>query len=82
MRCINYHICHNRVGASQKKKCWTKWRMCGVCAVLNHPEEYSPMYVKHILTLKKKRGWQMNNGGRYKISQGTRNSRKMQDRHK
>ena len=49
--CVNWEVCHNRVGSAQKKKCWRKWRMCGICAVLYHPEEYNSTYVKHIMTL-------------------------------
>ena len=55
MRCVNYDKCGNGTTASQHKKCWKKWRMCGQCAIQYHPEEYSNMYVQRVLTQMRKK---------------------------
>jgi len=48
MRCVNWNVCRRRTGSAQKKICWKKWRMCGECAVIYHPEAYSKAYIKKI----------------------------------
>jgi len=50
MRCVNYAICHNRQNSAQRKICWVKYRMCGDCGAIYHPEAYEPFYVKKTLT--------------------------------
>jgi hypothetical protein len=50
MKCVNWKKCHNKAGSAQHKLCWKKWRMCGECAVLEHPEAYKPSYVKQMHT--------------------------------
>ena len=55
MKCVKYNKCGNRTSASQHKKCWKKWRMCGECAIQYHPEEYSDMYVQRVLTQMRKK---------------------------
>ena len=48
--CKNYNQCHNRTPGPQKKKCWRLWQLCGICAVIEHPEAYTPQYVLTTLT--------------------------------
>jgi len=50
MKCVNFNICRRRTGSHQKKICWVKWRMCGECAVIYHPEAYTKTYVKRTRT--------------------------------
>jgi hypothetical protein len=49
MRCKNYMKCRNRTASPHNKKCWRMWRLCGDCAVKEHPEGYSEKHVKRIL---------------------------------
>ena len=49
--CKNYNKgCRKRTASPQDKKCWRKWQLCGDCAAVEHPEEYTPRYVKKILS--------------------------------
>ena len=48
--CKNYKICRNRTGAPQRKMCWRMWRLCGDCAVIEHPEAYQETYVKKTIS--------------------------------
>ena len=50
LKCMNWEVCRHSVGSAQKKLCWNKWRLCGICAVLEHPEFYEPRYVRKIKT--------------------------------
>jgi hypothetical protein len=50
MRCVNFQVCRKRTGGYQKKICWKRWRMCGECAVIYHPEAYSESYVRKTRT--------------------------------
>ena len=49
--CKNYNSgCRNRTATPHDKKCWRKWRLCGDCAVKEHPKEYSERYVRRVLS--------------------------------
>lgn len=52
MRCKNYSKCGNRTPSPQNKKCWRLWQLCGVCAAIEHPEKYSKMYVRKMITMR------------------------------
>ena len=56
MRCVHWKICGNRTGSAQKKICWKRWRMCGECAVIYHPNAYSKTYVRKIRSKLKAEG--------------------------
>jgi hypothetical protein len=54
--CANYDKgCRNRTSAPNDKICWIKFKKCGNCAAIEHPEVYSKTYVKKILGQKKLR---------------------------
>ena len=36
MRCVSC----NRKGTYRRAKCWSKWKLCGACAVVQHPHAY------------------------------------------
>ena len=50
LRCKNYTRCRNITASPQNKLCWRKWQLCGDCAVKEHPEAYSEMYTKKVLS--------------------------------
>ena len=50
MRCKNFTKCRNRTPSPHNHKCWKLWGLCGDCAVKEHPEGYTKMHVKRMLS--------------------------------
>lgn len=54
MKCRNYNTCGGKTRSPQNKVCWQEWRLCGFCAVKEHPESYSTSFIRNRLSLEKK----------------------------
>ena len=46
MRCKGENCNRCRKNKLNKAKCWSKWNLCGTCAVRKHPEEYKRNVVR------------------------------------
>ena len=48
VRCNECSAVHR--GSYKRSKCWTKWKLCRVCAVKLHADEYTVPYVAKVIS--------------------------------